>query len=40
VAGITRSDLYALRRVNVVNIPDGYLNRALSRAWMDFGVGG
>jgi NAD(P)-dependent dehydrogenase (short-subunit alcohol dehydrogenase family) len=40
VASITRSDLYALRRVNVVNMPDGYLKRVLSRAWMDFRVGG
>jgi NAD(P)-dependent dehydrogenase (short-subunit alcohol dehydrogenase family) len=40
VASITRSDLYALRRVNVVNMPDGYLKRALSRAWVDFRVGG
>src|SRR5262249_53371546 len=27
VSEITRSDLYALRRVNVVNLPDGYLRR-------------
>jgi 3-oxoacyl-[acyl-carrier protein] reductase len=40
VADITRSDLYALRRVNVVNLPDGYLRRNLSRAWIDFTVGG
>jgi NAD(P)-dependent dehydrogenase (short-subunit alcohol dehydrogenase family) len=40
VSEITRSDLYALRRVNVVNLPDGYLRRNLSRAWIDFTVGG
>jgi NAD(P)-dependent dehydrogenase (short-subunit alcohol dehydrogenase family) len=39
VADIASSDLYALRRVNVVNLPDGYLKRSLSRAWIDFRVG-
>jgi 3-oxoacyl-[acyl-carrier protein] reductase len=40
VRDITRSDLYALRRINVVNLPDGYLRRNLARAWIDFAVGG
>jgi NAD(P)-dependent dehydrogenase (short-subunit alcohol dehydrogenase family) len=40
VLDITRSDLYAMRRVNVVNLPDGDLRRNLSRAWIDFAVGG
>jgi 3-oxoacyl-[acyl-carrier protein] reductase len=39
LSDISRSDLYALRRVNVVNLPDGNLRRNLSRAWIDFAVG-
>lgn len=39
VDDIARSDLYTLRRVNVVNLPDGYLRKSLSRAWIDFAVG-
>jgi 3-oxoacyl-[acyl-carrier protein] reductase len=30
---IVRSDLYALRRVNVVNLPDGRLRTTLSQPW-------
>jgi NAD(P)-dependent dehydrogenase (short-subunit alcohol dehydrogenase family) len=32
---IVRSDLYTLRRVNVVNLPEGDLRRTLSRPWGD-----
>ena len=32
---IVRSDLYAMRRVNVVNMPDGGLRRTLSQPWGD-----
>ncbi len=32
---IVQSDLYALRRVNVVNLPDGDLRRTLSQPWGD-----
>jgi hypothetical protein len=30
---IVRSDLYTLRRVNVVNLPDGRLRTTLSQPW-------
>jgi len=30
---IVRSDLYTLRRVNVVNLPDGRLRATLSQPW-------
>jgi hypothetical protein len=30
---IVRSDLYTLRRVNVVNLPDGQLRATLSQPW-------
>jgi NAD(P)-dependent dehydrogenase (short-subunit alcohol dehydrogenase family) len=30
---ITRSDLYTLRRINVVNLPEGRLRQALSQSW-------
>ncbi|HEY7243197.1 MAG TPA: SDR family NAD(P)-dependent oxidoreductase, partial [Xanthobacteraceae bacterium] len=32
---IVRSDLYTLRRINVVNLPDGRLRETLSRPWAD-----
>jgi NAD(P)-dependent dehydrogenase (short-subunit alcohol dehydrogenase family) len=32
---IARSDLYTLRRINVVNLPDGRLREMLSRPWAD-----
>jgi NAD(P)-dependent dehydrogenase (short-subunit alcohol dehydrogenase family) len=34
---IARSDLYTLRRINVVNLPDGRLREMLSRPWADAG---
>jgi NAD(P)-dependent dehydrogenase (short-subunit alcohol dehydrogenase family) len=40
VAEIVRSDLFSLRRTNVVNLPDGYLRRNLSQAWSDYVVRG
>ena len=35
LADIVRSDLYTLRRVNVVNLPDGRLRTTLSQPWVD-----
>jgi hypothetical protein len=32
---IVRSDLYTLRRINVVNLPDGRLRETLSRPWVN-----
>jgi hypothetical protein len=32
---IVRSDLYTLRRINIVNLPDGRLREALSRPWAE-----
>jgi hypothetical protein len=32
---IVRSDLYTLRRINIVNLPDGRLRETLSRPWAD-----
>jgi len=32
---IARSDLYTLRRINIVNLPDGRLRETLSRPWAD-----
>jgi hypothetical protein len=34
LADIVRSDLYTLRRVNVVNLPDGRLRTTLSQPWV------
>jgi hypothetical protein len=28
-----RSDLYTLRRINIVNLPDGRLRETLARPW-------
>ena len=39
VSDIAKSDLYTLRRVNVMNLPEGDLRRDLGRAWMDTTVG-
>lgn len=33
VSDITRSDLYTMRRINVVNLPDGRLRTTLSQPW-------
>jgi NAD(P)-dependent dehydrogenase (short-subunit alcohol dehydrogenase family) len=32
---IVRSDLYTLRRINIVNLPDGRLRETLSRPWVE-----
>lgn len=32
---IVRSDLYTLRRMNIVNLPEGRLRTALSQPWAD-----
>ncbi len=39
IEDITSSDLYTMRRVNLVNLPDGYLRKRLARAWANFGSG-
>ena len=36
---ITRSDLYSMRRINVVNLPDGFLKSKLQKAWRHQGNG-
>ncbi len=38
-ADITRSDLYSMRRVNVSNLPDGFLKSNLMKAWRPRGNG-
>jgi NAD(P)-dependent dehydrogenase (short-subunit alcohol dehydrogenase family) len=38
VDDITRSDLYAMRRINIVNLPDGRMRSDLSEAWASFGT--
>jgi 3-oxoacyl-[acyl-carrier protein] reductase len=35
---ITRSDLWTMRRVNIVNLPEGSLRTMLSEAWANFGA--
>ena len=38
LAEITRSDLWTMRRVNIVNLPEGSLRTMLSEAWANYGV--
>jgi|GEM_PF-380453 len=38
LADITRSDLYTMRRVNIVNLPEGSLRTSLSEAWANYGT--
>jgi len=38
VGDITRSDLWTMRRVNIVNLPEGSLRTMLSEAWANYGV--
>jgi 3-oxoacyl-[acyl-carrier protein] reductase len=38
LADITRSDLWTMRRVNIVNLPEGSLRTDLSEAWANYGV--
>ena len=38
IRDITRSDLYSLRRVDVTNLPQGFLRRRLSESWSDYGT--
>jgi 3-oxoacyl-[acyl-carrier protein] reductase len=40
LADITRSDLYTMRRVNIVNLPEGSLRTSLSEAWASYGTRG
>jgi NAD(P)-dependent dehydrogenase (short-subunit alcohol dehydrogenase family) len=35
LSDIARSDLYTMRRINIVNLPDGRLRRTLSQPWAD-----
>jgi len=37
LADITRSDLWTMRRVNIVNLPEGSLRTTLGEAWADYG---
>ena len=38
LADITRSDLWTMRRVNIVNLPEGSLRTTLSEAWANYGI--
>ncbi len=38
IAGITRSELYTMRRTNVVNLPEGLLRTSLMRLWAKHGI--
>jgi NAD(P)-dependent dehydrogenase (short-subunit alcohol dehydrogenase family) len=35
---ITRSELYTMRRTNLVNLPDGYLRASLMKTWAKHGI--
>ena len=35
---ITRSDLWTMRRVNIVNLPEGSLRTTLGEAWANYGT--
>jgi 3-oxoacyl-[acyl-carrier protein] reductase len=37
---ITRSDLWTMRRVNIVNLPEGSLRTTLAEAWANYGTRG
>jgi 3-oxoacyl-[acyl-carrier protein] reductase len=38
IAGINRSELYTMRRTNLVNLPDGYLRTSLMKLWAKHGI--
>jgi 3-oxoacyl-[acyl-carrier protein] reductase len=38
LADITRSDLWTMRRVNIVNLPEGSLRTSLGEAWANYGT--
>ncbi len=38
IAGITRSELYTMRRTNVVNLPEGLLRTSLMKLWAKHGI--
>ncbi|NMC77302.1 MAG: SDR family NAD(P)-dependent oxidoreductase [Candidatus Methanofastidiosa archaeon] len=38
IRDITRSDLYSLRRVNLVNLQDGTLKKQLDKKWSNYGT--
>ena len=35
---ITRSELYTMRRTNLVNLPEGYLRASLMKTWAKHGT--
>jgi hypothetical protein len=35
---ITRSELYTMRRTNLVNLPEGYLRASLMKTWAKHGI--
>jgi hypothetical protein len=35
---ITRSELYTMRRTNLVNLPEGYLRSSLMKTWAKHGI--
>ena len=35
---INASDLYTMRRVNIINLPEGKLREALSKVWSNYGT--
>jgi NAD(P)-dependent dehydrogenase (short-subunit alcohol dehydrogenase family) len=38
IAGINRSELYTMRRTNLVNLPEGYLRTSLMKLWAKHGI--
>jgi hypothetical protein len=38
IADITRSDLWTMRRLNIVNLPEGSLKADLGEAWASYGT--
>jgi NAD(P)-dependent dehydrogenase (short-subunit alcohol dehydrogenase family) len=38
LADITRSELYTMRRTNLINLPDGYLRTSLMKTWATHGI--
>jgi hypothetical protein len=38
LSDITRSELYTMRRTNLVNLPEGYLRASLMKTWAKHGI--
>jgi hypothetical protein len=38
VTSINRSELYTMRRTNLVNLPEGFLRRSLMKVWAKHGI--